>query len=63
LREKLGAGVVLIALTGWGQEELRSKTRDAGFDYHLTKPLADGELQSLLALASAQDDESVDYRS
>jgi PAS domain S-box-containing protein len=30
--------VKLVALTGWGQEEDRRRTRDAGFDQHLTKP-------------------------
>lgn len=62
LRDRLGARLVLIALTGWGHEELRGKTREAGFDYHLTKPLADGELQAILALASSHDSEDVDYR-
>jgi DNA-binding response OmpR family regulator len=28
----------LIALTGWGQEQDRSRAIDAGFDHHLTKP-------------------------
>jgi CheY-like chemotaxis protein len=31
-------GVVLVALTGWGQPEDRRKTREVGFDHHLTKP-------------------------
>jgi PAS domain S-box-containing protein len=31
-------GVVLVALTGWGQEEDRARAKDAGFDFHLTKP-------------------------
>ena len=29
---------VLVALTGWGQEEDRRRARAAGFDHHLTKP-------------------------
>jgi signal transduction histidine kinase len=29
----------LIALTGWGQEQDRRRTEEAGFDYHLTKPV------------------------
>jgi CheY-like chemotaxis protein len=41
--------VVLIALTGWGQEEDRRRTRIAGFDHHLTKPADLGALQALLA--------------
>jgi CheY-like chemotaxis protein len=35
--------VVLVALTGWGQEEDRARAKNAGFDYHLTKP-ADPEM-------------------
>jgi CheY-like chemotaxis protein len=40
--------VMLIALTGWGQEEDRRRTQVAGFDHHLTKPADVGVLQSLL---------------
>jgi two-component system CheB/CheR fusion protein len=40
---------VLVALTGYGQEEARSRSRNAGFDRHLTKPVDPAELQSLLA--------------
>jgi signal transduction histidine kinase/ActR/RegA family two-component response regulator len=34
-----GKEVVMLALTGWGQEEDRQKTADAGFDGHLVKPV------------------------
>jgi PAS domain S-box-containing protein len=34
-----GASACLIALTGWGQEEDLQRTREAGFDEHLTKPV------------------------
>ena len=34
-----GSDMTLIALTGWGQEEDRQKTQDAGFDGHLVKPV------------------------
>jgi DNA-binding response OmpR family regulator len=40
---------MLIALTGWGQEEDRVRSREAGFDLHLTKPLDPGQLEKLLA--------------
>lgn len=43
-----GRGVVLIALTGWGQEEDRRRTREAGFDLHLVKPVDYGELVKAL---------------
>ena len=38
IRELLGDRVTLVALTGWGQDEDRSRSHEAGFDYHLTKP-------------------------
>jgi PAS domain S-box-containing protein len=44
-----GKGVVLVALTGWGQEEDRRRSREAGFDQHLTKPVELDALQQLLA--------------
>jgi CheY-like chemotaxis protein len=34
-----GNKAVLIALTGWGQEQDRNRSKEAGFDYHLTKPV------------------------
>ncbi len=34
-----GKGVVLIAVTGWGQDEDRRRSHDAGFDLHLVKPV------------------------
>jgi CheY-like chemotaxis protein len=43
------AGVKLIALTGWSQDEDRQRTRDAGFDHHLIKPVDLNVLHTLLA--------------
>jgi CheY-like chemotaxis protein len=37
-REPWGRDIRLVALTGWGQEDHRRRTREAGFDRHLTKP-------------------------
>jgi CheY-like chemotaxis protein len=34
-----GRGVLLIAITGWGQEKDRRESLRAGFDHHLTKPV------------------------
>jgi PAS domain S-box-containing protein len=34
-----GKRTILIALTGWGQQQDRRRTREAGFDVHLTKPV------------------------
>jgi CheY-like chemotaxis protein len=44
-----GKKMVLIAVTGWGQARDRQRSRDAGFDAHLTKPVDYPELTSLLA--------------
>jgi signal transduction histidine kinase len=40
---------VLVAVTGWGQEEDRRRAREAGFDRHLTKPVDPREVESILA--------------
>jgi CheY-like chemotaxis protein len=40
----------LVALTGWGSEEDRRRTRSAGFDRHLTKPVSVEALDQVLAL-------------
>jgi CheY-like chemotaxis protein len=49
-----GQGMVLIALTGWGQETDRRRSTEAGFDHHLVKPVDPAELIRLLsALPSA----------
>ena len=39
----------LIAVTGWGQEEDRDRTREAGFDEHLVKPVGVAELKAVLS--------------
>lgn len=43
------AGTLLIALTGYGQEEDRKATLAAGFDHHLVKPVDFKKLASILA--------------
>jgi signal transduction histidine kinase len=37
--ESWGRGAVLVALTGWGQDVDRRRSREAGFDMHLVKPV------------------------
>lgn len=44
-----GKAVVLVALTGWGQEEDRRRSSDAGFDGHLVKPVDFDRLMNVLA--------------
>jgi CheY-like chemotaxis protein len=43
-----GDTMLLLALTGWGQDEDRERTRAAGFDSHLVKPVNHEELTRLL---------------
>jgi PAS domain S-box-containing protein len=38
----------LVALTGWGAQEDRARSRNAGFDHHLTKPAGLGSVEELL---------------
>lgn len=45
--------MTLVALTGWGAESDRAKSKRAGFDLHLTKPLDLAELEQLLAQVAA----------
>lgn len=49
MRERLGQGVRLIAVTGYGGESDRRRALQAGFDAHLTKPV---EIERLLGLIS-----------
>lgn len=48
-QESWGRQITLIALTGWGQEEDRRQSEEAGFDYHLVKPVEAPALSQLLA--------------
>jgi signal transduction histidine kinase len=57
--EPWGQAITLVALTGWGQDADRRRSREAGFDAHLVKPLDLDRLSQLLAAlplrASASD--------
>ncbi len=44
-----GKELVIIAQTGWGQDEDRQRTHEAGFDHHLVKPVDPQALMKLLA--------------
>ena len=48
------AATPLVAVTGYGQEVDRSRSRTAGIDYHLTKPVDPTTLQQLLAKPQAR---------
>jgi DNA-binding response OmpR family regulator len=44
----------LVALTGWGQDDDRRRTTEAGFEAHLVKPVDHDELLALIAALSAK---------
>jgi signal transduction histidine kinase/CheY-like chemotaxis protein len=48
-RRPWGGTMVLIAATGWGQEADRQRSKEAGFDHHLVKPVDPAALTRLLA--------------
>jgi CheY-like chemotaxis protein len=52
-----GEKLMLVALTGWGQDEDKRRTIEAGFDHHLVKPAEPSELQKLLATAGKNSSE------
>lgn len=49
IRERLGSRVVLVAVTGWGQDEDKRRSVEAGFDHHVTKPPEPDVLEQLIA--------------
>ena len=50
LRQRPGLEhLLLVAMTGWGQEEDRRRSQEAGFDHHLVKPVEPDALRKLLA--------------
>ncbi|MCU0757705.1 MAG: ATP-binding protein [Steroidobacteraceae bacterium] len=55
-----GVATRLVAITGWGQERDRQRSRDAGFDEHLTKPVDPEQLLQWLANSVAGPAPGVD---
>lgn len=48
-RQPWGKEMLLVAVTGWGQEEDQRKTNESGFDHHLVKPAEPAAVQKLIA--------------
>jgi signal transduction histidine kinase/CheY-like chemotaxis protein len=46
--EPWGAGMILVAVTGWGQDDDKRRAADAGFNQHLTKPVDGARLDAML---------------
>jgi DNA-binding response OmpR family regulator len=53
IRKASGTQIVLIAVTGYGQDEDRRRAREAGFDEHMIKPVPFDVLEKRLAALSA----------
>ena len=50
MRKKIGGDqVMLVALTGWGSEQHRRRSSEAGFDYHLAKPADAAVIRRILS--------------
>ena len=47
IRQKRGDKVLIVAITGWGQEKDLRRAEDAGIDHHFTKPV---DFEALVAL-------------
>jgi CheY-like chemotaxis protein len=48
-KESWGSHVLVVAVIGWGQEEDRRTSREAGFNHHLVKPVDLSVLQKVLS--------------
>jgi len=48
-KQPWGRKVIVIAVTGWGQEDDRQRSHDAGFDHHMVKPVDPQVLMKMLA--------------
>jgi PAS domain S-box-containing protein len=55
IRRQQGTRIKLVALTGWGQDGDRRRAMEAGFDFHLTKPVDPGVLNDLLAAVPGRE--------
>ena len=51
-----GRDITLVALTGWGQENDRRRSQEAGFDYHVVKPVEPAAIMRLLKELTSKPD-------
>jgi signal transduction histidine kinase/ActR/RegA family two-component response regulator len=54
IRKAMGEQVILVAVTGWGQDEDKRRAREAGFDHHLTKPAEPKAVERLIATVASR---------
>ncbi len=52
---RLDDALILVALTGFGQDEDKAKALAAGFNFHLTKPVGVGDVEAILATEEVQN--------
>jgi CheY-like chemotaxis protein len=48
-RERWGKSIMVVAMTGWGQDEDKRRASEAGFDRHFTKPVDPADIEQLIA--------------
>jgi CheY-like chemotaxis protein len=48
IRERYGAGIGVVAISGWGQDQDKQMAARAGFDAHLTKPADPASLEQVV---------------
>lgn len=48
-----GKDMVIVAVSGWGSDQAKQRTRGAGFNGHLVKPASEKDLLQIIASASA----------
>lgn len=56
-RTAAGKDMFIVALTGWGQEEDKLRSKRSGFDHHLVKPVSSDALKAVVALARTKPNE------
>jgi PAS domain S-box-containing protein len=54
-QEPWGENIIIVALSGWGQDEMKRRSEAAGFTDHLVKPVDPGTLEKLLDGRKAPD--------
>jgi CheY-like chemotaxis protein len=58
-----GSSMVIVAVTGWGQESDRARSKEAGCDAHLVKPIEVADLEHLLASLPPRQTASTEHTS
>ncbi len=59
-KEPWGERIMLVALTGWGQEEDKRRTSAAGFDLHVVKPIDFAKLDALVSQSNERTSSNVE---